>query len=279
MNEIGNRISICRQNKNMTQEELAKRLGVTSQAVSKYERGLSLPDVSMVKGLCDVLEISSDYLLGIKSSTGKSDIAVNGSEDISKNLKNSLEQVELVIGRDLVPLFLDGRFENEIRQIRLRVSREGILLPIIRVRDHAGLKANEFMVLAYDNVLHAEEVNLSDSDSLTCIMNTLERVVRQKYAEILNPDIIKLLVDNLKDKYSALIDGMIPEKISYSKLTAITKAFLNRGNGISYLPRIIELMQYHMLDNPNAATEELTKAVIDGIESGKNIWVYLANRG
>lgn len=279
MNEIGNRISICRQNKNMTQEELAKRLGVTSQAVSKYERGSSLPDVSMVKGLCDVLEISSDYLLGIKSSTGKSDIALNGSEDISKNLKNSLEQVELVIGRDLVPLFLDGRFENEIRQIRLRVSREGILLPIIRVRDHAGLKANEFMVLAYDNVLHAEEVNLSDSNSLTCIMNTLERVVRQKYAEILNPDIIKLLVDNLKDKYSALIDGMIPEKISYSKLTAITKAFLNRGNGILYLPRIIELMQYHMLDNPNAATEELTKAVIDGIESGKNIWVYLANRG
>ena len=279
MNEIGNRISICRQNKNMTQEELAKRLGVTSQAISKYERGLCLPDVSMVKGLCDVLEISADYLLDIQSLTGKADIAINGSEDISKNLKNSLEQVELVIGRDLVQLFLDGKFENEIRQIRLRVSREGILLPIIRVRDHDSLNANEYMILAYNNVLHVEEINLSDLDGLTCIMNTLERIVRQKYAEILNPDIIKLLVDNLKDRYSALIDGIIPEKISYSKLTVVTKAFLNRGNGMSYLPRIIELMQYHMLDNPNATIEELTKAVTDGIESEKNIWVYLANRG
>lgn len=51
MKDMGNKISIARQNKNMTQEELAKRLGVTSQAVSKWERGLSLPDVVLVKEL------------------------------------------------------------------------------------------------------------------------------------------------------------------------------------------------------------------------------------
>lgn len=63
MKEIGNKISICRQNKNMTQEDLAKRLGVTSQAVSKWERGLSFPDVGILKELCNVLEVSADYLL------------------------------------------------------------------------------------------------------------------------------------------------------------------------------------------------------------------------
>lgn len=35
--QIGSRLSVCRQNKNMTQEELAYRLGVTPQALSKWE--------------------------------------------------------------------------------------------------------------------------------------------------------------------------------------------------------------------------------------------------
>lgn len=38
---IGKRISECRQNKNMSQEEMANRIGVTPQAVSKWERGVS----------------------------------------------------------------------------------------------------------------------------------------------------------------------------------------------------------------------------------------------
>lgn len=45
MQNIGIRISQYRQNRNLTQEELAVKIGVTSQAVSKWERGQSLPDI------------------------------------------------------------------------------------------------------------------------------------------------------------------------------------------------------------------------------------------
>lgn len=55
MNHIGNTISKMRQNKNMTQEEFASRLGVTSQAVSRWERGNSLPDISLISGICNIL--------------------------------------------------------------------------------------------------------------------------------------------------------------------------------------------------------------------------------
>lgn len=278
MNEIGNKISICRQNRNMTQEELAKSLGVTSQAVSKWERGLSLPDVAVVKGLCDILEISADYLLDIESTTNQIDTVIKNNEGIAENLRNSMEQIELVIGRDLVQLFLDGRFEEEICRIRVKVSRDGILLPIIRIRDNERLSNNEFMILAYGNVLYAEEIDILETESLSYIMSTMERVVRQKYSEILNPDIIKLLVENLKEKYSALIDGIIPEKISYALLTTVTKSFLRRGNAMAHLPRVIEFMQYHMLDNPNATIVELTNAVVDGIEVKENFWVYVGSR-
>ena len=52
----------------MTQEEFASCLGVTPQAVSKQERGNGLPDVSIIEGICKVLNISANMLLGIEES-------------------------------------------------------------------------------------------------------------------------------------------------------------------------------------------------------------------
>ena len=46
--ELGSKLSICRQNMNMTQEELAGRLGVTPQAISMYERNIRMPDIVML---------------------------------------------------------------------------------------------------------------------------------------------------------------------------------------------------------------------------------------
>lgn len=64
MNSLGNQISFYRQNQNMTQDELASRLGITPQAVSKWERGISLPDATFLQSLCQILHCSADALLG-----------------------------------------------------------------------------------------------------------------------------------------------------------------------------------------------------------------------
>ena len=64
MNEtIGNRISKYRKEKGMTQEELAGKLGVSSQAVSKWENDASCPDISLLPQLCKLLGITTDELL------------------------------------------------------------------------------------------------------------------------------------------------------------------------------------------------------------------------
>ena len=64
MNEtIGNRISKYRREKSMTQEELAGKLGVSPQAVSKWENDASCPDISLLPRLSDILGISVDELL------------------------------------------------------------------------------------------------------------------------------------------------------------------------------------------------------------------------
>lgn len=56
--EIGKFIASCRKNKQMTQSGLAERLGVSINAVSKWERGINLPDYSNLQELCSILGIS-----------------------------------------------------------------------------------------------------------------------------------------------------------------------------------------------------------------------------
>ena len=69
MNEtIGNRISKYRKTKGMTQEELANQMGVSSQAVSKWENDASCPDISTLPQLCRILGITSDEVLTGKTN-------------------------------------------------------------------------------------------------------------------------------------------------------------------------------------------------------------------
>ena len=60
--KIGNFISENRKKLNMTQEQLAEKMNVSKNAVSKWERGLNLPDASIMQDLCSILNISLNEL-------------------------------------------------------------------------------------------------------------------------------------------------------------------------------------------------------------------------
>lgn len=64
---IGEVIKSKRQKKNITQTELAELLKVTPQAVSRWEMGVSYPDIAMVPKISEVLQVTADELLGIKT--------------------------------------------------------------------------------------------------------------------------------------------------------------------------------------------------------------------
>lgn len=120
MNEtIGNRIAKYRKAKSLTQEALAEQLGVSSQAVSKWENDASCPDISLLPRLCSVLGITTDELL-----TGKSEevrlvpvdqrkpleeltlrVRVNSAEGdkVRVNLPMTLVKVCMEIGMEIGP--------------------------------------------------------------------------------------------------------------------------------------------------------------------------------
>lgn len=61
--QIGKFIADRRKKFNMTQSELAEKIGITNRAVSKWETGKSIPDVSIMLELCEILDISVNELL------------------------------------------------------------------------------------------------------------------------------------------------------------------------------------------------------------------------
>ena len=67
MKQIGKKITDLRKNNNMTQMELADKLGISFQAVSNWERGNTMPDISKLPELAEIFHISVDELLNGKA--------------------------------------------------------------------------------------------------------------------------------------------------------------------------------------------------------------------
>lgn len=83
-NKIGKFISSLRKEQNLTQQELANKLFVTDKAVSKWERGLSLPDITLLRKLADVLKVDVVDILDGQKGTGRK---INIEEEIEKITK------------------------------------------------------------------------------------------------------------------------------------------------------------------------------------------------
>ena len=77
-----------RKDRGLTQEELAIRLNVVRQTVSKWEKGLSVPDVDLLQRLADVLEVSVSQLLG-----GSPEQEPEHADEIARQLARINEQL------------------------------------------------------------------------------------------------------------------------------------------------------------------------------------------
>ena len=89
--KIGKFIANLRKEKNMTQQDLAKKLGVTDRAISKWENGRGLPDYSLLQDLCDALSISINELFtGEKIS--KEDYKTKAEENMSKLINDNYSE-------------------------------------------------------------------------------------------------------------------------------------------------------------------------------------------
>ncbi len=61
--KVGEQIAVLRKAKGITQSELGERIGVSFQAVSKWERGETLPDITILPDIANILETTIDFIL------------------------------------------------------------------------------------------------------------------------------------------------------------------------------------------------------------------------
>ena len=82
---IGDKIKTLRKREGLSQEELASRLGLTRQAVSRWETGDATPDTAVVVALSEMFGVSTDYLL--KDSVEEVPVSVPGVKKKSVHLR------------------------------------------------------------------------------------------------------------------------------------------------------------------------------------------------
>lgn len=95
--DLGNHLLNLRKSKQLSQEEVAEKLGVTRQTISKWETNQSLPDFDKILPLCKLYEISTEELI-----TGNK----LNNQEIVEDVKENKKQTALVISISVFLYFM-----------------------------------------------------------------------------------------------------------------------------------------------------------------------------
>lgn len=118
MNEtFGQRFTRLRKEKNFTQEEIALKLNISAQAVSKWENDISMPDISILSSIADIFDISLDELLGREKKQDVVLVDEENKKDINKMvlrmkvLSNEGDKVNINIPIPLLKVCIESGME------------------------------------------------------------------------------------------------------------------------------------------------------------------------
>lgn len=242
-NNIGETICQYRQMRKMTQEEFASRIGVTAQAVSKWERGNGLPDVSLLAGICRVLGVSANSLIGVEDN-----VVENGNIVAEREIKNNMisEPLMLEFGVGLISCIVAGLETDYVNKNRILLAKKtGKLMPILRIRDNTELNENEYRVISFDKVLFTSAINEKENP-YEKIMDDVMEICDKHYATILNKNLVKMMIDNMSEIYPGVVEDIIPSKISYLQVMQKLKRLVQDGKSIRNLIEILEEMEKNL---------------------------------
>ncbi|MBO4932018.1 MAG: helix-turn-helix transcriptional regulator [Clostridia bacterium] len=153
---IGAKIAELRREHNMKQDELAEMLGVTPQAVSKWENGASMPDISLLPKIAQIFGVTIDDLFGV-NNTPKPDVQMLPAEK-RKSFDEMILRIRVQDGGDKVNINLP--------------------LPLIKIALEMGMNSS----MGLDNV-NIGKVNLSTVD-FSRIIKLVEAGVIGKLIEV-----------------------------------------------------------------------------------------------
>ncbi|MGN1344320.1 MAG: helix-turn-helix domain-containing protein [Traorella sp.] len=159
--KIGKFIAEKRKAKKLTQEQLAEQLNISKNAVSKWERGLNLPDVSIMSDLCKILDITLNELF-----IGEEIIDEKYKEVADTNLLNALENSSFTL-KEKITYFKKKWIKEHISKIVLCLISILVLMISLKYKNVenyiigiiAGLLSFVFYIVLYNQMMSYVESN------------------------------------------------------------------------------------------------------------------------
>lgn len=207
--EVGKKIASLRKEKDLTQMELADSMGVSYQAVSNWERGNSMPDISKFPELVKILGCSIDELLGNKEESKFFQRVIEGNvTDYIKEEKVSVEEVA-----SAAPMLKPRQTENLLETI-LEENKEHITLKdLVRI---APFVKEDFLLQWIDKMELIENLSgviplapFLSSNSLDMLVNKISEIGSLSHITGLAPFLSEKTLDSLVDK--AMEEGSIKD--------------------------------------------------------------------
>ena len=197
--KIGKFIQELRKEKDLTQQSLAEKLGVTDRSISNWENGKCMPDLSLFKPLCEILDISINELMS--------------GEKITENYQNKLEENIINV--------IDDKNKNFDRIGYLIFNTLGIIIYIIsclswsipgNFQIFSALFGTIFIVLSLNKIIKKKISKIIISSFVFIILIiTLLLIDYQMTDDIHKPKIYikKYAVNNVTIYYKKLFDSPI----------------------------------------------------------------------
>mgnify|MGYP003294462525 CR=1 FL=1 len=165
MNKIGKTIKNARNAKNMTQMDLADAMGISYQAVSNWERGNSMPDISKLPELCDILGLNLDELMGTNNNSHTVQVVKKLVDD--ENADITLEELA-----DVAPIIPPKKVQKVVVHCNNTDTSTGIDMKTL-------LSLAPFLDDEYLNDI-AEKISLNGLSELTGLAPFLEEETLSK---------------------------------------------------------------------------------------------------
>lgn len=275
---ISERLKILRKNKGLTQKELSEKIGVTEQAVSKWERGKSYPSIDVIQAMTNILDCSPNDLFGY----------TEGEKNFNSiNMLRLTDKVEagitpdvilLEIGEKLVELFTDESRKafKGLQDLRVTMSEKiGIILPMIRIRDIVDLDAYDYRICIgtkviasntiYPSMMWGCDIEACDGDieainPLTglsivwtkreeeyltspaqTIVTHLEQVIIKNFDRIISLQYVSDMIEIIAKKNPVIKSHIVPHQVSFQLLKKVlAKLVVEKECRINELVYVIE---------------------------------------
>lgn len=206
------------------------------------ETGTGLPDTSLLSGICTILHMDANMLLGIEGNA----VVENHDIAMGKVIRDNMfaEPLAIEFGYELIPIFAQGLKTDLINQKRIElVKRTGMLMPLLRIRDNTSFSSKEVQIKSYDTVIYQVELQELDDDTYEQLIEQVFMECERNYVSLLNKQMVKTIIDNVKEQYPGVADGLVPEKISYLEMVKYLRSVIEEKGNIRDMIHILEELE------------------------------------